>query len=128
MNDAYITGTGTGSDPPSQAAEQEPPSRERRAWPAWTVCLPGILALVVSIYISMAAALLYTLDDCFDTCGAPSPPPGAAPLAVQEVILAVAVLALVAAGLAVRAWRRGIAYTLWTTSALAVALIPLNGL
>jgi hypothetical protein len=113
---------------PSQAGEPEWPIMERRPWRWWTVCLPGVLALAVSSYVFMLAVLAYALNDCFDSCGSPAPPPGASPLAVQEAILFVAVFVSLLVGVAVPAWRRLIALALWAAVALPVALVPLNGL
>jgi hypothetical protein len=104
----------------------ELPRGQSPAWHWWTVWLPGVAALLTTLFIFVVAGLASVLNNCFDTCGAPAPPPGASALSAQELILFAVALVLLAAGAAVPPWRRVSAYALWTAIALAIALVPLH--
>jgi hypothetical protein len=98
------------------AGEPRPPAWADREWRWWTVCLPGLLALAVaglSLMYSGLAAGLGCMDGCYPFSE------GRSVGTAGEVVLAIAGVALLAAGLTMPDWRRPIASALWVAFALA---------
>jgi hypothetical protein len=86
-----------------------------RPWRWWTVCLPAVLALVVAglfLLYSAAAAGLGCMDGC------PPISSGRPVGTAGDVVVAVAAVALLVAGLTYPEWRRAFAAGLWLAFAL----------
>jgi hypothetical protein len=84
-------------------------------WRWWTVCLPALLALAVAGSFLLYAALASSLG-CLDGC---SPASAGRPVgSAGDVLVAIAAVTLLVAGLTNPDWRRACAAGLWVAFAL----------
>ena len=112
--------------PPGPPGGQQPPARAGRRWNGWTVGLPGLLALAIAGFLSLLAAVASAMS-CMDTCQNPAgPDPSALAVEQFEFIVFIAAGVLLAGGLVIPPWRRGIAAALWAAIALAIGFNVLH--
>jgi hypothetical protein len=101
---------------PGTGSYDDPPQGWLPEWRWWTVCLPGLLALAVAGLFLLYAGLASGLG-CMDGC---LPVTEGRPVGTAaDVIVAIAAVALLVAGLTTPGWRRAIAAALWVAFALA---------
>jgi hypothetical protein len=101
---------------PGTGSRDDPPQGWLPEWRWWTVCLPGLLALAVAGSFVLYAGLASGLG-CTDGC--PRVTEGRPVGTAADVIVAIAAVALLVAGLTVAGWRRAVAAALWVAFALA---------
>jgi hypothetical protein len=97
--------------------------RKDEEWRWWTVLPPALLTFAASFFSVVVVAFPVTAMNCFDTCY--SVGRGMAVGVAGEVIVSIAAIVLVVAGVIVPAWREAIAAVLWVAFVFACVFAAL---